>query len=426
MKLNYRRTFIIGLAFLSICAFWQIYDSLVPLILKKTFNIGDTVAGVVMAMDNVLALFMLPLFGALSDKVKTPIGKRMPFILGGTALAVVSMMFMPFADNKGILPMFIIALFFSLVFMGTYRSPAVALMPDVTPKPLRSKANAVINLMGAIGGAVSLGLIAVMVPKTGKPDYLPIFAIVAALMVVSVVILALSVKENKLVEEMEKVNGHGTAEEDTGSGEKTKLPPDVKRSLIFILISIFMWFMAYNAVTTAFSKYAQDFLKIAGGGFASNQLIATVAAVIAFIPVGFLASKIGRRKTILLGLVLMFASFCGAFLLTSYHPVLTVFLVLIGTAWAAINVNSYPMVVEMAKGSDVGKYTGYYYTFSMAAQILTPILSGALMEYVGYRTLFPYSAFFAAVAFCTMNMVRHGDSRPIAPKNKLEMMDTGD
>jgi maltose/moltooligosaccharide transporter len=167
---------------------------------------------------------MLPLFGALSDRVKTPIGKRMPFILGGTALAVVSMMFMPFADNIAVLPLFLTALFFALVFMSTYRSPAVALMPDVTPKPLRSKANAVINLMGAIGGAVSLVLIAVMVPKEGKPDYLPIFAIVAALMVISVVILALSVKENKLVKEMEKINGHGMAEKDTGSGEKTKLP----------------------------------------------------------------------------------------------------------------------------------------------------------------------------------------------------------
>lgn len=426
MKLNYKRTFVIGLAFLSICAFWQIYDSLVPLILKKTFKIGDTVAGVVMAMDNVLALFMLPLFGALSDRVKTPIGKRMPFILAGTALAVISMMFMPYADNIVLFPMFIIALFFALVSMSTYRSPAVALMPDVTPKPLRSKANAVINLMGAIGGAVSLGLIAVMVPKEGKPDYLPIFAIVAGIMVVSVVILALSVNENKLVAEMEKFNGHGTVEEDKNFGEKSKLPADVRRSLIFILVSIFMWFMAYNAVTTAFSKYAQDFLGIAGGGFASNQLIATVAAVIAFIPVGFLASKIGRRKTILIGLVLLFTSFAGAFFLTSYHPVLTVFLVLIGTAWAGINVNSYPMVVEMAKGSDVGKYTGYYYTFSMAAQILTPVLSGALLEYVGYRTLFPYAAFFTAVAFCTMLMVRHGDSRPITPENKLEMLDTGD
>ena len=426
MKLNYKRTFFIGLAFLSICSFWQLYDSIVPLILKNTFKIGDTLAGGIMALDNVLALFMLPLFGALSDKVRTPIGKRMPFIIGGTAVAVIFMIFLPVGDNMGSLVLFIIALMITLIAMSTYRSPAVALMPDVTPKPLRSKANAVINLMGAIGGAVVLVLIFLMVPDMGKPDYSPIFIIIAALMVVSVIILLFTIRENRLVAEMEAVNGHETKKEENGTDKNSKLPPDVKRSLVFILVSIFFWFMAYNAVTTAFSKYAQDFLGIKGGGFASNQLIATVAAVIAFIPAGIIASKIGRKKTILFGIVLLFASFAVAFLFTSYHPMLSILLVFIGAAWAAINVNSYPMVVEMAKGSDVGKYTGYYYTFSMAAQILTPILSGALLEHIGYRTLFPYSAFFMILAFFTMISVRHGDSRPITPKDKLEIMDVGD
>ncbi len=426
MKLNYKRTTIIGLAFLSICSFWQLYDSIIPLILKNTFQIGDTLAGGIMALDNVFALFMLPLFGALSDKVSTQIGKRMPFIIGGTALAVISMMFLPFADNTYNLTLFIIALFFAIVFMSIYRSPAVALMPDVTPKPLRSKANAIINLMGAIGGTIALVLIAVMVPDTGKPNYNTIFIIVGALMVFSVVILILRVNENKLVAEMKDVNGHGSPTEEAISGSKEKLPPDVKRSLIFILMSISLWFMAYNAVTTAFSKYAQSYLGIAGGGFAANQMLATVAAVISYIPVGIVASKVGRRKTILFGIILMFTAFAAAYFFTSYHPLLTILLVLIGAGWAAINVNSYPMVVEMAKGSDVGKYTGYYYAFSMLAQVLTPILSGALLEHVGYYTLFPYAAFFMALAFCTMLMVRHGDSKPITPKDKLEMMDVGD
>ena len=156
VQLNYKRTFFIGLAFLSISAFWQMYDSLVPLILKNTFEIGDTLAGVIMAADNVLALFMLPLFGALSDRVRTPIGKRMPFIIGGTAAAVIAMLLIPIADNLVNLRMFVIVLFLTLVAMSTYRSPAVALMPDVTPKPLRSKANGVINLMGAVGAIISL------------------------------------------------------------------------------------------------------------------------------------------------------------------------------------------------------------------------------------------------------------------------------
>lgn len=425
MKLNYRRTTTIGLAFLSICAFWQLYEGVVPLILKKTFGIGDTLSGVIMALDNVLALFMLPLFGNLSDKTSTPLGKRMPYILGGTALAVIAMTFMPIGDNTRSLPLFIVALLVTLIAMSTYRSPAVALMPDVTIKPLRSKANAVINLMGAIGGAVTLGLIAIMVPNTDKPNYLPVFSAIAALMVIAVTVLVLTVKENRLVAEVQAQQG----EEHTGETADTvnaRMAPEVRKSLIFILVSIFFWFMAYNAVTSAFSKYAQDYLGIQGGGFATNLLIATGAAVISYIPVGMLASRIGRRKTILIGILMLFVSFAVAAFFTTYSPLLSVLLVLIGSGWAAINVNSYPMVVEMARGSNVGKYTGYYYTFSMAAQVLTPIASGALLEHVGYQTLFPYAALFMALAFCTMLMVRHGDTKPLTPKDKLELLDVGD
>lgn len=379
-----------------------------------------------MALDNVLALFMLPLFGALSDRVSTPIGKRMPFIIGGTAAAVISMILLPISDNLVNLPMFITALFVTLIAMSTYRSPAVALMPDVTPKPLRSKANAVINLMGALGAVVSLALISFLVPDVGKPNYLPIFAIVGGLMVGAVVILFFTIKENKLVAEMASLDGHGSDENKSKEVPGSKMAPDVKRSFILILLSIFFWFMAYNAVTTAFSKYAQDFLGIKGGGFANSQLLATAAAVVTFMPAGIIASKIGRKKTILGGIVLMFVSFVVAFTFTSYSPFINVLLVLIGMGWASINVNSYPMVVEMAKGSDVGKFTGYYYTSSMAGQILTPILSGALLEHVGYRTLFPYAAFFMAVAFVTMSFVKHGDSKPVTPQDKLEMLDVGD
>jgi len=239
------------------------------------------------------------------------------------------------------------------------------------------------------------------------------------------VILFLTVKENKLVAEMQALDGH-QAQEEAAEKNKGGMAPEVRKSLIFILASIFFWFMAYNAVSTAFSKYAQDFLGIKGGGFAANLLIATVAAIISYIPVGIIASKVGRKKTILAGIVMLFASFAAAGLFTSYSPILTILLVVIGSGWAAINVNSYPMVVEMSKGSDVGKYTGYYYTFSMAAQVLTPIASGALLEHVSYRTLFPYAAFFMALAFCTMLMVRHGDSKPAVAKDKLEMLDAGD
>ena len=410
---------------MSISAFWQLYDSIIPLILKHTFEIGDTWAGGIMAIDNILALFMLPLFGAFSDKVKTSIGKRMPFILSGTAIAVIAMILIPVADNMASLPLFVLVLLIALVAMSTYRSPAVALMPDVTPKPMRSQANGIINLMGALGAVFSLALISFLVPATGVPNYLGIFAIVAAFMVIAVVVLFGTIKENKIAKEMETVDDPAEEAKDEASGS-SKMDPLVRRSFWLILASIFFWFFSYNAVTTAFSKYVQSHLGVAGGGFANSLMLATVAAVIAFVPAGMIAAKIGRKRTILTGIALLAVCFALASLFTTFTPLLNVLLVFVGFGWAAINVNSYPMVVEMAKGPDIGKYTGYYYTASMSAQILTPVLSGFFMEHVGYGTLFPYATVFMAIAFITMSQVKHGDSTVIPPKSKLELLDVED
>ena len=439
MKLNTRRTILVGLAFLSISAFWQLYDSLIPLILKNTFQVSDTISGGIMAIDNVLAVFMLPVFGSLSDRVHPRIGRRMPFILCGSAAAVIAMLFLPFADNIGSLALFVAALLVTLVAMGSYRSPAVSLMPDVTPKPLRSKANAIINLMGAVGGVISLLLISVLVPKTGKPDYFPIFLIVAAVMVVSVLLLLWKIRENPLRTEREQIDA-GLAETEAGGAAarperteqdpvpeaKTALDPAVRKSLILILISVACWFMGYNAVTTAFSRYAQIYWGIQGGGFANCLLIATAAAILSYIPVGSIASRIGRKKTILGGVALLASMFALGAAVKEYHVWINVLFALVGVAWAAINVNSYPMVVEMSKGGDIGKFTGFYYTFSMAAQIVTPILSGFLLEHVGYFILFPYAALFVVTAFFTMLFVRHGDSRPLPKKSRLEAFDVDD
>lgn len=169
MKLNYKRTFLVGLAFLSICAFWQMYDNIIPLILQGTFHLNETLTGAIMAADNVLAVFLLPLLGSLSDKADTRWGKRTPFIVVGTVLAVVLMMLLPHADKTGNFVLFVISLFFLLIAMGLYRSPAVALMPDLTPKPLRSQANAIINLMGAVGGIYTLILISLLLKGGDKP-----------------------------------------------------------------------------------------------------------------------------------------------------------------------------------------------------------------------------------------------------------------
>ena len=425
MKLNYKRTVLIGMAFLSISAFWQMYDNVIPLILKNTFGMGETVTGAIMAADNVFALFLLPIFGALSDKVNSPIGKRMPFIVGGTALAFIFLMILPWADKTQNLILFVGGLFILLISMGTYRSPAVALMPDLTPKPLRSKANAIINLMGAIGGVYTLIMIKVMVGGGERPDYLPLFLSVGLFMVISVVLLFLTIKENKLRKEID-IDEDDVEVEDKPQAKSGKLPKDVQKSLVFILLSVAFWFIAYNAVTTAFSRYATEVWGLEGGGYADCLMIATVAAIISYIPIGMISSKIGRKKTILIGIILLGSCFFAAGLYPTYHWTMVVFFAIIGFAWAAISVNSYPMVVEMSKAGDVGKYTGYYYTFSMAAQVITPILSGVLLQYVSYRTLFPYSVTFCVLAFITMSMVKHGDTKPLQKKDILENLDVDD
>ncbi len=443
MKLNYKRTFLIGLAFLSISAFWQMYDNIIPLILQNSFHMNEALTGTIMAADNVLAVVLLPLLGALSDKVDTPFGKRTPFIVVGTALAVFFMMLLPVADNNRNLAMFIICLGVVLLSMGLYRSPAVALMPDLTPKPLRSKANAVINLMGAIGGVCALVMIKLLVGKGTTPDYTALFIGVASLMVLAVIVLVFVVHEKKMAaivakeypdhyeepvadKAAEKKAAEVKTSQSVGSAGEQKLPKDIKRSLVFILLSISCWFAAYNAVTTAFSRYATTVWGLEGGGYADCLLIATIAAIISYIPIGIIASKIGRKKSIEIGLLLMLTCYIMASFMAEYHPIIILGFVLIGMGWAAISVNSLPMVVEMCSHADVGKYTGLYYTFSMSAQIITPILSGILLQYVSYRTLFPYACFFTVVAMFTMSQVRHGDSKPEAKKSALENFDIED
>lgn len=427
MKLNYKRTFFIGLAFMSISAFWQMYDNIIPLILKNTFGVGETLTGGIMAVDNILALFLLPLFGSLSDRTDTRLGKRTPFIVGGTIAAVAFMMLIPYSNKIVSFPLFFVSLGVVLLAMGTYRSPAVALMPDLTPKPLRSKANAVINLMGAVGGIFTLIVIKLLLPKGPNPSYFPVFIAVSALMVIAIICLLLTIKEKKVAKEVLELNQEipdETTSEDTG--EKKEMPKDVRRSLGFLFASIFLWFTAYNAVTTAFSRYANQVWGTEGGDFASFLIVAMAAAIVAFIPIGIIATRVGRKKTIMAGIIMMSMSYFAGFLFLEYSPLINLVFIFTGFGWAAINVNSYPMVVEMASSADTGKYTGLYYIFSMTAQIFTPILSGALLEHVSYRTLFPYALTFSLASFCTMIFVKHGDSKPPKKKSALDNFDVED
>ena len=441
MKLNAKNTVFVGIVFLTISMFWQVYDSIVSKILDNTFNFGNALRGVIMALDNIVALFMLPLFGTLSDRSKKcRLGRRTPYIVVGTVLSALTFIAVGVSADAGELVPFLISLCFTLVFMSVYRSPAVALMPDVTVKPLRSKANAVINLMGALGGLISLALIAVLVKEQGS--YLPLFAVVSGLMLLGLVLFLTLVKEpelNRLREEAERKYNITDDGKDENEGTE-KLGRSKLVSMLFLLASVLLWYMAYNAVTSSFSVYAQKIWGIRDGSFSLPLMVAQVAAIVMFIPVGMLASKIGRKKTILIGVALMIFAFGAAFFLGSnlfgvkidlsegiftepMFYLMAVFFAVCGIGWATINVNSYPMVVEMSKGSTVGKYTGYYYTASMAGQIATPFLSGLIMDEAGMEALFAYAAVFMVLALVTMLFVFHGDSKPVPKKDKLENFD---
>ena len=514
MKLNYKRTILVGFAFFLISAFWQAYDATIPVILTNKFGMSQTWSGVIMALDNILAVFMLPIFGALSDKCRSRHGRRTPFITIGTIIAAVMIMCLAFADNaqfknienvaqidspaalqtvydaksdtelmtpdgtKFILEdkltkeefaaikstdkyaegeenlytnyvvparqayisdvtaenpanlfVFIAFLLAVLIAMALFRSPAVALMPDVTLKPLRSKANAVINLMGTAGGIIVLVLgmvFATSAVKNSFMNYFTFYGVVAGLMVAALVIFLLTVREVKWANEQQAESLRlGLEEEVKEEGEKRGLSNEEKMSLIFILASIALWYIGYNAITSKYSIYAQRVLEM---DYNSTLLLAQAAAIVSYLPAGMVASKIGRKKTIMAGVVMLAGAFLGASFMRAGSPtlVMNIFFVLAGVAWATINVNSFPMVVEMCSGGDVGKYTGFYYTASMAAQIVTPMLSGLLMDNFGMTTLFPYATVFVALAFVTMSLVRHGDSRPTPKKDALEALDIED
>lgn len=420
MKLNYKKVIFTGFAFFLICAFWQAYDNVIPLILTNKFGMNQTWSGVIMALDNLFALFLLPLFGALSDKTNTKFGRRTPYIFIGTICAVLVFIFLPLID---ILWLFILALLLVLLSMSIFRSPAVALMPDVTCKPYRSKANAVINLMGTAGGMIVLVFGTIFkTSEEHKTDFFPYILATAGLMLLGLIVFLLTVREKKwaaeMIEDAEKYFPDKEEEErETVGGKLTK---SQVVSLVLILASVALWYMGYNAVTSKYSLYATNVL---GHDYNLTMMIAQGAAIVAYIPVGLVASKMGRKKTVLIGVALLFTAFLtAAFMRKGSSPIImyTLF-ALAGIGWATINVNSFPMVVELAKSSDTGRYTGFYYTASMAAQTLTPVLSGVIMDAAGNMLpLFFYAAAMVGGSFLTMLFVRHGDSKPEKLQNKIE------
>ena len=551
MKLNYWKTLKVGLAFAIIMVFWTAYDYVVPLLLEHAYGLPNSIRGLVMGLDNLLSLFLLPVFGRISDKTHTKWGRRTPFIVVGTLVSVVLMIFVPISANSQLkdgealraeitatdspdysytdaagktynaeqiytmlfntgydnadycdhdflkqggindlqdyleialnpkdadgetteaysryvetginsyasdqvyekltknnttsLIIYMIILFFVLVAMATFRSPAVALMPDVTPKPLRSQANAMINLAGGAGGAVAFLIytITLLINPTG---FIAIFVAVAASMVIMLALFLWLVKEPKMVRECEALCAeYGISNDDDDAPEQTEgETPDSEEiknykrsrfvSFLLILASIFMWFMGYNAISSNLSIYLTKTLNLSSGLGGVISGISMGISAVAFIPVGMLAVKIGRRKSIMLGfgfatlsfiLIFFFASSPSAAAVYLY----TIFYLIAGFGLIIANVNTFPMVVELASSGDTGKYTGFYYAATMSAQAITPFIAGLIMDEWGSKYLFLYSTVCVAIAILLMVFVKHGDSKAPPKQSKLEMLGAGD
>lgn len=602
MKLNYKRTIKVGLAFAIIMLFWTAYDFVVPLLLERAFGLSNSLRGVVMGIDNVLSLFLLPIFGKWSDNINTKRGKRTPFVFIGTILSVVIMIFVPItassqlkdakslrnkiyavettadftyeasdgrvytsadefytmmyetesksgvgyaysdhdylklndknslekylevahygvteikkdggkyyryettiiypsriteaveiteAEYKEIkahneeyqrfvepgiavfaseevntkitkvhperIGIYLAVLFLVLVAMASFRSPAVALMPDVTPKPLRSQANAMINLMGGIGGAIAFVIYTAGFIIADNP-FTQIFAVCAAAMVLLLVAFLFLVNEPKYVEECKKeCEAYGISNDDEAvelgapakeeeqgenaevisaeelAARKKKHERAFKRSFFFILASTFMWFMGYNAISSNLSVYCTKVLNQSAGVASIISGVSMAVSAIAFIPVGILAVKIGRRKSVLLGFSLAVVSFVLVFLFVRPDHMakylFAIFYLIAGFGLIITNVNTFPMVLELSSSSSVGKYTGYYYISTMSAQAVTPFISGLVMDYFEDQYLFLYSAVCVVIAFVFMFFTRYGDSKPVPAKSALEYLGAGD
>jgi maltose/moltooligosaccharide transporter len=418
VKLNYKNTFIIGLGFFTVSLVWAIYNLAVPIYLDK-LGLSGTMVGMVMTIDNVFALLFLPLFGTLSDRTWTRYGRRMPYLLVGIPLSAIAFFVLPFSiKSLAFLMTSVIAL---NLFMSIYRAPTVALMPDVTPRPLRSKANGIINFMGGLGSAASFLLSGILFKKG---EYVP-YAVVSGIMIITVILMYIFVKEPEVLEEQKGKSSEPDPQnttldkvENSGEGrDRGKI-----LSLIFILAAIFFWFTGFNAVETFFSTYGQAILQIDKS--VSSMLLATFsgAFLLFCIPAGLLASKLGRKRTILSGLIILLAVFITMIFI---RDIMLIYIAMGigGIGWALININSYPMVVEMTSNTGIGQYTGYYYFFSMLAAIVSPILYGFLKDRLGDGFMFIYSSIAIVMAFFFMMLVKHGEV-PAQKKTAFENLES--
>jgi Na+/melibiose symporter-like transporter len=406
MKLDYGKTALLGFGFFGVSLIWSIYNSYVPVFLEKDFALSASLIGIVMTFDNIAALFIQPWIGALSDRTHTRIGRRMPFILIGAPVAALAFAVIPFAN---VLPLFMATIIVMLFAMAVFRTPVIALMPDITPSPLRSKANGVINLMGGVGAILAF-FVGARLYDLGRPVPFIVFAIV---LVIAIALVYLLIKEPRAAAE--------PPSQEAGVLANLKIIlADRDKSAILILFAIFAWFVGFNVIETFFTLYGVNVLGVKESAASLTLGFLSVTFVLFAVPSGFIATKFGRKPTILVGL----ASLAILLAIVRVLPpatqtvslgagitVLHVLMMVAGIAWALININSLPMVVDIAPQDRIGTYTGLYYFFSTFAAILGPWLGGALTDALGrdYTAIFTIAPIGMIVAFACMLGVKKGE-----------------
>lgn len=413
MKFNYGKIFLLGFGFFGVSVIWGIYNAFVPIFLDQRFGLEPALVGFFMTLDNIAALLIQPPVGAWSDRLRTPIGRRMPFILIGAPVGAIAFGLIPL---QHVLPLFVACTSTLLLSMAFWRTPVVALMPDITPSQYRSQANGIINFMGGVGAIISF-LVGAQLYDI-NPN-LP-FWMGSGLVIISSLLVLTFIREPKTYE--------------TTSTERPNLLKslgevirDPDKSGIRILLAIFFWFVGYNAIEAFFTLFSVNHLglKESDGTRLLGQL--SLLFVIMAIPSGFIGGAIGRRKTISIGIILLGLIMVSIFFLpvstlttqvtklpvVGVVPVVGLFLMVAGIAWALININSLPMVVDLTEAAKLGTYTGLYYLFSTLAAIAGPNITGWIIQLTGkdYRNTFIAAPFFMVLALISIAGVRRGEAK---------------
>lgn len=416
-KLDYAAVAFASLPFMGMISFWQVFDGIVPLMLTNTFHLDNATTGVVMALDNVFGLVLLPLFGIWSDKCTSRLGRRTPFIMVGSIIAAIAVPLIAVANNLRSFPLFICMILLTLVAICAYRTMTVAIVADITPRPLRTKADSIEKIVGYAGTGVMLVAISLMVPDVEHPDYVPLFGLQAAFILVSAVLYFWRIREPRLVERMHERSlemGIEEAEIDKSDapedgGKQRVKDPAVRSSIIMILAATFFYYMSYNAMTTNISRYADMFFGMAGGSYAIINIVTIAGALIAYVPIANLSLKYGRKRLALATSLVMVAGSAVVWLAPGFSPAMYVVFMLMGAALGGVDLCVYPMVVELCDANSVGCYSGYYYMVSMAGQVVTPILSGMVMD-AAPSMLFCYITLMAVLMLLAVALAKHGDS----------------